>query len=108
MHTCRCMHEFSFLSSFCLTVEVRKAYGIDCIPPELITLPGIDDVLLPVLNQACDTEVVPEEWKVSAIIPIFKREMPRCVGTIEALHSCHLLPSCTIEYRQITYSLMLE
>ena len=54
-------------------LKTGKACGMDSIPPELLKLTGIHETLLPVLNQAFETGVVPEEWKVSGIIPIFKK-----------------------------------
>ena len=54
-------------------LKTGKACGMDSIPPELLKLTGIHEILLPVLNQAFETGVVPDEWKVSGIIPIFKK-----------------------------------
>ena len=69
-------------------------------------LTGIHKTLLPVLNQVFETGVVPEEWKVSGIIPIFKKEMLQCVEAIKALHSRHLLSSRTMGYCSIIFSHM--
>ena len=54
-------------------LKMGKACGIDSIPPELLRLTGIQEALLPILNQVFDTGQTPEEWKVSGIIPIFKK-----------------------------------
>ena len=54
-------------------LKTGKACGMDSVPPELLKLTGIHEILLPVFNQAFETGVVPEEWKVSGIIPIFKK-----------------------------------
>ena len=54
-------------------LKTGKACGMDSIPPELLKLTGIHEILMPVFNQAFETGVVPEEWKVSGIIPIFKK-----------------------------------
>ena len=54
-------------------LKTGKACGIDSIPSELLRLAGIHEILSPVLNQAFETAAVPEEWRVSGIVPILKK-----------------------------------
>lgn len=62
-----------------------KACGIDFISSELLRLTGIHEILSPVLNQAFETAVVPEELKVSGIVPILKIGDPSVCGNYRAL-----------------------
>ena len=65
---------FDEIATAASQLKTGKACGIDSILPELLKLTGIHETLLPILNQVFETGVVPEEWKVSGIIPIFKKE----------------------------------
>ena len=64
------LHEITTAAS---QLKTGKACGIDSIPSELLRLTSIQEILSLVLNQAFETAVVPEEWKVSGIVPILKK-----------------------------------
>ena len=66
-------------------LKTGKACGIDSIPSELLRLTNIQEILSLVLNQAFETAVVPEEWKVSGIVPILKKGDPSLCGNYRGI-----------------------
>ena len=55
------------------TLERGRAPGIDGIPPEVYKLPGLSDVLLPMLNHAYASGSVPAQWRVLIMVPVPKK-----------------------------------
>ena len=66
-------------------LKTGKACGIDSIPSELLRLTSIQEILSLVLNQAFETAEVPEEWKVSGIVPILKKGDPSVCGNYRGI-----------------------
>ena len=50
-----------------------KAYGEDGIPPEVIKRVDLDDIILSFCNNALAKGQVPDQWKLSNIVPVPKK-----------------------------------
>ena len=50
-----------------------KAYGDDCISPEVLKRVDIDDIVLKFCNDALSEGKIPEQWKISNIVPVPKK-----------------------------------
>ena len=53
--------------------KAGKACGDDGFPPEVLKWCDLDDILLELCNKALLEKVVPDQWRVSNIIPIPKK-----------------------------------
>ena len=60
------------------TLRNGKCPGLDGIPPELVKLEGILDIILPILNQALDSGHTPLEWRQAGLLPLFKKGDRNC------------------------------
>ena len=63
-------------------LKMCKACG--SIPPELLRLTGIQEVLLPVLNHVFETGQTPENGEYLALFPFLRKEILQCVKTTGA------------------------
>ena len=63
------------------TLVTSKAYGCDSISPHLLKLcaGSIVDPVSALFNMSLASSVLPQEWKVHQITPIFKSGDPHCV-----------------------------
>ena len=59
------------------TLRNRKCPGLDGIPPELLKLAGIQDIILPILNQALNNGQTPQEWRQSGLLPLLLCQLQR-------------------------------
>ena len=50
-----------------------KAYGDDSISPEVMKRVDIDDVILKFCNDALCDGLIPDQWKLSNIVPVPKK-----------------------------------
>ena len=50
-----------------------KAYGDDSIPPEVMKRVDMDDIILKFCNDALCEGIIPNQWKLSNIIPVPKK-----------------------------------
>ena len=62
------------------TLQNGKCPGLDGIPPELVKLEGILDIILPILNQALDSGHTPLEWRQAGLLPLFTRSNYRGIS----------------------------
>ena len=70
----------------------HKSPGIDQIPAELIKAGGktIHSEICKLIISIWNKEELPEEWKESIFIPIYKRAIKQFVVIIGAYHFCQL------------------
>ena len=72
---------------------MNKASRGDGIPVELFQI--LKDNAMKVLHSICQqiwkTQQWPQEWKISVIISILKKAMPKNAQTAPQLHSSHML-----------------
>ena len=75
------------------SITMNKASGGDGIPVELFQI--LKDNAMKVLHSICQqiwkTQQWPQEWKISVIISILKKAMPKNAQTAPQLHSSHML-----------------
>ena len=75
------------------SITTNKASGSDGIPVELFQI--LKDNAMKVLHSICQqiwkTQQWPQEWKISVIISILKKAMPKNAQTAPQLHSSHML-----------------
>ena len=75
------------------SITMNKASKGDGIPAELFQI--LKDDAVKVLHSICQrtskTQQWPQEWKISVIISILKKAMPKNAQTAPQLHSSHML-----------------
>eukprot|EP00116_Pleurobrachia_bachei_P003165 sb/3463427/ len=54
-------------------IKEGKAYGDDSIPPEVLKRCDLDEIVLGFCNGALEGKGIPEQWRVSNIIPVPKK-----------------------------------
>ena len=67
------------------TLRNRKCPGLDGISPELLKLTGIQEIILPILNQALDTGQTPQEWRQSGLLPLYKKGDTSCCANYRGI-----------------------
>ena len=67
------------------TLRNRRCPGLDGIPPELLKLAGIQDIILPILNQALNNGQTPQEWRQSGLLPLFKKGDRSCCANYRGI-----------------------
>ena len=84
-------------------IKNHKSPGIDQIPAEMIKVGGrtirgeIHKLIISIWNK----EELPDEWKESVIVPIYKKGIKQIVITIGAYHYCQLCTKfCTTSCSQ--------
>jgi predicted peroxiredoxin len=96
IHTAKSLVPESSASKVDFGIEKLKSYkspGIDHIPAEMIKAGSrmirceIHILIISVLNK----EDLPEEWKESIIVPIYKRAIKEFIAITVAYHFCQLL-----------------
>ena len=75
------------------SITTNKANGCDGIPFELFQILKHDavKVLHSICHQIWKTQQWPQDWKMSAFIPIPKKTMPNNAQTTAQLHSSHAI-----------------
>ena len=75
------------------SITMNKASGGDGIPAELFQI--LKDDAVKVLHSICQqiwkTQQWPQDWKMSVVIPLLKKAMPKNVQAIAQFHSFHTL-----------------
>jgi hypothetical protein len=68
----------------------HKSPGTDQIPPELVKAGGrtICSEIHKLINSIWNKEELPEQWKESIIVPIYKKGDKTDCSNIEAYHFC--------------------
>jgi hypothetical protein len=73
-------------------LKIHKSPGIDQIPAELIKAGGraISSTIHKLINSMWNKEELPDQWKESIIVPIYKKSDKTGLVIIETFHFCQL------------------
>ena len=67
------------------TLRNKKCPGLDGIPPQLLKLADIQDIILPILYQALDNGHTPHQWRHSGLLPFFKKGDRSCFANYRGI-----------------------